>query len=81
MTSIQSPETIASRVSVDDRVLEVALTDGRILITPLAFFPWLLALEPAARAQFEIVGEGTSIWWPAADEGLSVPALFGQPCE
>ena len=62
-------------------VLDIILEDGRLLSVPVSFYPWFLALSPDERMRFEIVGEDTGIWWPAADEGLSVPALLGAACE
>lgn len=83
MSFIQTPDPVATRVRVDDdgSNLHIDLADGRALSVPLAFFPWLMALEPEARNQFGIIGEGTGIWWSVPDEGISVPALFGLPCE
>ena len=81
MSFAQSLVPVAVGVHLDDTNLLVDLQDGRSLRVPLAWFPWLDALEPKARAQFEIIGDGTGIWWTVPDEGLSVPALFGLPCE
>lgn len=72
---------MANRVSIDDKTLEVALEDGRLLSTPLSFYPWLQALTAEERMQVEIIGDGSGIWWRVPDQGLSVPALFGQNCE
>jgi hypothetical protein len=77
----QTPDPVATLVRVDDDNLHIDLQDGRSLSVPLAFFPWLVVLEPEARSQFEIIGEGTGIWWSVPDEGISVPALFGLSCE
>jgi hypothetical protein len=77
----QTPDPVATQVRVDDELLHIDLLDGRSLSVPLAFFPWLAALEPEARGQFEVIGEGTGIWWNVPDEGISVPALFGLPCQ
>jgi hypothetical protein len=68
-------------VRFDADALHVDLTDGRSLAVPLAWFPWLAQLEPAERERYQLVGEGSGIWWDGPDEGLSVPALFGLPCE
>jgi Protein of unknown function (DUF2442) len=68
-------------VCVDDKALHFDMVDGRTLTVPLAYFPWLLALEPATRKRLEIIGDRTGIWWDEPDEGISVPVLFGLPCE
>jgi hypothetical protein len=77
----QTPNPVASGVRLEGDALHVDLRDGRSLTVPVAWFPWLAALEPAEREQYELIGEGTGIWWTAPDEGISVPALFGLPCE
>lgn len=81
MSFTQTFSPSAVRVRIDDTALHIDVVDGRTLSVPLAYFPWLLALEPASRERFDVIGEGSGIWWDEADEGLSVPALFGLPCE
>jgi hypothetical protein len=67
---------LARRVEVTDDELRVDLADGRRIIVPLVWFPRLLAASAAARANWQLLGGGEGIHWPAADEDLSVAGLL-----
>ncbi len=69
-------EARAQEVRVDDIVFAVALTDGRTIITPLAWFPRLMYGLPQERANFEIIGDGKYIHWLDLDEDLSVSGIL-----
>ena len=43
---------------------------------PLTWFPRLLAANPSARANWQLLGDGDGIHWPDADEDLSVAGLL-----
>ena len=62
------------RVTFDDDQMWVALSDGRILGVPLAWFPRLLSAAPSERADMELTPFG--IHWPALDEDVSVEGLL-----
>jgi hypothetical protein len=59
-----------------DDELRVDLADGRRIIVPLAWFPRLLAADAKARSEWQLLGDGEGIHWPAADEDLSVAGLL-----
>jgi hypothetical protein len=61
---------------VSDDSLTVSLADGRTITVPLVWFPRLLHADPAARAKWELLGDGEGIHWPAVDEDLSVEGLL-----
>lgn len=67
---------LARSVTVSDDELCVDLADGRRIIVPLVWFPRLLEAPPSARANWELLGDGEGIHWPAADEDLSVAGLL-----
>lgn len=67
---------LARNVAVSDDELCVDLADGRRIIVPLVWFPRLLEASPAARANWELLGDGEGIHWPEADEDLSVAGLL-----
>ena len=54
--------------------VHVSLSDGRSIATPLWWYPFLATLSDAERNDIELMYEG--IWWPAADEGISVKSMF-----
>jgi len=73
-TEIQ--EARAMDVRVDENMLAVDLTDGRTIITPLAWYPRLMYGTPQERANFEIIGDGRYIHWPDLDEDLTVAGIL-----
>ena len=64
----------ATNVRFDDDTVWVALTDGRTLGVPLAWFPRLLRATPAEREQVEISRVG--LHWEALDEDISIAGLL-----
>lgn len=64
-----SPE----QVSFDDDSMWVALSDGRTLGVPLAWFPRLLHATPAQRAAVSLNPMG--LHWDALDEDISIAGL------
>ena len=61
-------------VKFDDDSMWVALTDGRTIAVPLAWFSRLLAATPGQRTQVELSSSG--LHWEALDEDISVPGLL-----
>ena len=77
---IEIQEARAQDVRVDDNILAVDLTDGRTIITPLAWYPRLLYGTPQERANFEIIGDGKYLHWPDLDEDLTIAGILaGRP--
>jgi len=65
---------------VPNAELVVTLVDGRVLSTPLVWFPRLLNASTDARQHFELLGNGEGIHWPDVDEDISVAGLLaGNP--
>ena len=65
-----------SDVSVTDETLSVELTDGRTVSVPLGWFPRLVHGTPAERAEWQLIGRGSGIHWPALDEDISAESLI-----
>ena len=65
-----SPES----VSFDEDSLTVALSDGRKISAPLAWFPRLLHAAPEQLAQVELSRHG--LHWDALNEDISVAGLL-----
>ncbi len=76
--SSSAPELrpLARNVSVTEVELTVELADGRRISAPLVWFPRLLAADAAERQNWELLGDGEGIHWPAVDEDLSVAGLL-----
>jgi len=66
----------AQEVEVKEDTLIVSLTDGRVISTPLAWFPRIWYGTPTERANFEIIGDGNYIHWPELDEDLSISGIL-----
>lgn len=68
--------TSAIEVDFDGNMMWVALSDGRRLGVPLAYFPRLLAAQPEQLRRYEFSGGGTGIHWDELDEDISVEGLL-----
>ena len=66
--------TSARSVRFDDNSMWVDLSDGRILVVPLAWFPRLLHAGPEQRLKFEISQDG--LHWEELDEDISIADLL-----
>ena len=66
-------------VGFTNDMLELSLADGRVLSTPLAWFPRLRDATPQARANWRLVGRGEGLHWPEIDEDISVAGILGLP--
>ena len=75
-TLLESSEVMAVEVSCKATALKVVLADGRVVSTPLAWFPRLLAATPKQRAEWELIGGGIGIHWEAIDEDILVASLL-----
>ena len=67
---------LAKSVKFDQEMMHVSLTDGRIISTPIRWFPLLREATPEQREHYEIGGGGISLHWPEIDEDLSVAGLI-----
>jgi hypothetical protein len=63
-------------VVADNRRLVVRLDDGRILSSPLDWYPTLKGATHAERSQWRPCQAGHGIHWPALDYDLSVEGLL-----
>ena len=76
MTTLEI-EIDASRpvaATCNETELSVELADGRRLVTPLWWYPRLLAATPEERAEVELSPFG--VHWPMVDEDLSVAGML-----
>lgn len=67
---------LAVHVRFDDDNMWIALSDGRTLGVPLAYFPRLLNASAQQRNQYVISGAGTGLHWDKLDEDISVEHLL-----
>ncbi len=64
------------RVGFDDNHLHVELRDGRIISTPMKWYPPLLHATLEQRSSYEFICDGTGIEWPSLDYHLSIEAML-----
>src|SRR5438874_1822137 len=77
---VESRETLAADVAVNEDTLSVELADGRTIAAPLAWYPRLAHASAEERGSWRLLGGGRGIHWPALDEDISVSNLLaGQP--
>ncbi len=67
---------LAKDVRFKDEMMEVYLTDGRVIGVPIIWFPLLHEATPEQRERYEIGGGGTSLHWEEIDEDISVAGLL-----
>jgi len=67
---------LAKDVKFKDEMMEVHLTDGRIISIPVIWFPLLHEATAEQREHYEIGGGGTSLHWEEIDEDISVAGLL-----
>jgi len=78
-SSLATETAVVKDVRVSDRLLTVALRDGRSVSVPLDWYPRLAEGRPSERRRWEMIGPGIGIHWPDLDEDISVEGLlFGR---
>jgi hypothetical protein len=63
-------------VEVSETHLSAALSDGRAVSVPLAWYPRLAHATPAERANWRFIGCSEGIHWPDLDEDISIAGLL-----
>ncbi|MGI8617748.1 MAG: DUF2442 domain-containing protein [Gemmatimonadaceae bacterium] len=76
MRILREVHPFAEDVSFGAEAFTVILADGREISTPLSWFPRLRDATPQQRAEWELIGGGIGIHWPAIDEDISVESLL-----
>ena len=66
----------AKSVKFVNDMMEVTLTDGRIISVPIIWFPLLHEATSEQREKYEIGGGGISLHWEEIDEDLSIASLL-----
>jgi len=69
-------DAVATDVTVSEDALSVELSDGRMIVVPLEWYPRLLHAETTERKSWRFIGGGHGIHWPAIDEDISIANLL-----
>lgn len=73
-------EMLIQEVTVTEETLTAALSDGRVISVPLAWFPRLVHARSEERSNWRLIGHGEGVHWPDLDEDLSTEnIILGQP--
>jgi hypothetical protein len=75
ISAVRIDPRVADVVIRDDR-LDVRLRDGRLISTPLSWFPRLANAPADQRQVWEPSAAGLGIRWPLVDEDLSIEGLL-----
>ncbi len=75
-SSVVTEPAMAKHVRVTARALIVDLQDGRTVSVPIQWYPRLAHGSPRERQEWELIGPGLGIHWPALDEDISVEGLL-----
>ena len=63
-------------VNFDDQYLHVKLEDGRIISTPIQWYPELQRASLKQLCTYQFICNGTGIEWPEIDYHLSIEAMI-----
>ena len=63
-------------VHIDERYLHVELKVGRMISTPMSWYPELNNATLAQLAGYRFICRGTGIEWPELDYHLSIEAML-----
>src|SRR3990172_7323508 len=75
-TLVIEQDIFAESACFSEDSLTVRLDDGRALSVPLAWYPRLLHGTKAERENYELIGDGEGIHWPALNEDISIEGLL-----
>jgi hypothetical protein len=80
MSASRLDTPLGMSVQITDDLPTVELKDGRVINTPLIWYPRLHKATAAQRAVWEWHGDGVGITWPQLDEDLSIQGMLeGNP--
>ena len=63
-------------VRFDDRYLHVELEDGRVILTPMSWYPELQAALFSQISNYQFICQNTGIEWPELDYHLSIEGML-----
>ncbi len=75
-STLENEVPAGKAVEITDEYLVVTLEDGRIISTPLEWYPRILRATPEQRAAWKWWGSKRAIHWPLLDEHLGVGGML-----
>ena len=74
--SAAAEEPLGKSVEITEQYLTVTLQDGRVISTPLEWYPSLKRATPEQRAAWKWWGPRRALHWPALDEHLGIEGML-----
>ncbi len=75
-STLENEEPKGKAVEITDGYLVVTLDDGRIISTPLEWYPSLARATPEQRSAWKWWGSKRAIHWPVLDEHLGISGML-----
>ncbi|OYD17168.1 hypothetical protein CH333_01725 [candidate division WOR-3 bacterium JGI_Cruoil_03_44_89] len=76
-SAVIKPITVfATDVRFSNEVIQVYLSDGRVVSVPIEWFPALRDATEEQRNKWRLIGRGVGIHWEEIDEDLFVDGLL-----
>ena len=63
-------------VEIVEDMIKAKISDGRIVLVPITWFPRLTNATPANLRKFEISPSGYGVHWPELDEDISIKSFI-----
>ena len=64
------------KVEIEGTKIKAEISDGRIVLVPISWFPRLAKASSQALNNFEISPSGYGIHWPDMDEDISIKSFI-----
>ena len=74
--TLENEDPMGKAVEITAEYLAVTLEDGRIISTPLEWYPRLLRATPEQRSAWKWWGSKRAIHWPLLDEHLGISGML-----
>jgi hypothetical protein len=64
------------KIEIEGIRIKAEISDGRIVLIPISWFPRLKSAPPAVLKNFEISPSGYGVHWPDVDEDISIKSFI-----
>jgi len=75
-STVDTSSSTAVQIHVTEDQLVCQLADGRTISAPISWYPRLLHGSADERNNWQLIGGGSGVHWPALDEDISIENLL-----